>query len=408
MSNPERISGGRVRVLYSFPHKIGADRICYTAWEQVNGLAAAGADVLCMPGVVHRPVSEKVDVRPTLAWGKLRVSYKAVGTMRALAVHDRLVARRLRKLSGRIDIVHAWPAAAVETLQAASKLGIPTVIERPNAHTRYAYDSVQAESKRLGIVLPPNDEYAYHYDVLEREEREYALADFILCPSEFTVKTFVEHGVPREKLLRHQYGYDEKRFFPEASARDRNSGLRMLFAGVAAVRKGLHFALEAWLKSPASANGKFLIAGTILPEYANKMRDMLSHPSVEVLGHRSDLPEIMRSCDLFTLPSIEEGFGLVVVEAMGSGCVPLISEACTDVCKHMQHGLVHPIGDVDALREHITLLSDNRDLLGRMRASCLQAAPSLTWAAAGQRLVEAYRTAIAKYRTTDRRAVTVS
>jgi len=31
-----------IRVLYSFPHKLGADRICYTAWQQVNGLAAAG------------------------------------------------------------------------------------------------------------------------------------------------------------------------------------------------------------------------------------------------------------------------------------------------------------------------------------------------------------------------------
>ena len=35
-----------IRVLYSFPHKIGAGRICYTAWQQVAGLAAAGADVL--------------------------------------------------------------------------------------------------------------------------------------------------------------------------------------------------------------------------------------------------------------------------------------------------------------------------------------------------------------------------
>lgn len=44
------LSKDRIRVLYSFPHKLGADRICYTAWQQVRGLAVAGADVLDAPG----------------------------------------------------------------------------------------------------------------------------------------------------------------------------------------------------------------------------------------------------------------------------------------------------------------------------------------------------------------------
>src|SRR5271157_6554980 len=85
----------RIRVLYSFPHKLGADRICYTAWQQVNGLAAAGADVLAFPGVLHRPVDAKVRVRPTLAWGKVRIPYKVLGSRRAFALHDYIVARRL-------------------------------------------------------------------------------------------------------------------------------------------------------------------------------------------------------------------------------------------------------------------------------------------------------------------------
>ena len=159
-----------VRVLYSFPHKLGADRICYTAWQQVNGLAAAGADVLAFPGVLHRAVPSNVKVNPTLAWGKLRISYKIVGTMRALALHDRIVARRLKKLVGKIDIIHTWPAAAVETLKAAKGLGIPTVLERPNAHTRFAFEAVGKEFQRLGIALPPDDEYSFKPDLLNKEE----------------------------------------------------------------------------------------------------------------------------------------------------------------------------------------------------------------------------------------------
>ena len=49
----------------------------------------------------------------------------------------------------------------------------------------------------------------------------------------------------------------------------------MLFVGVCAVRKGVHFALEAWLKSPASKDGTFLIAGEFLPDYQEKLAPML-------------------------------------------------------------------------------------------------------------------------------------
>jgi len=382
----------KIRVLYSFPHKLGAARICYTAWQQVVGLDAAGAEVLAFPAVLHRPLPASVTVRPTLARGQFRIPYKVVGIMRALALHDHIVARRVRKLAGQIDIIHTWPDAAMETLKVAAELGIPTVLERPNAHTRYAYESVQKECARMGIVLPPDHEYAFKTDVLAKEEEEYQLTDYLLCPSEFTVKTFLERGIKKEKLLRHRYGFDEKACFPDLSRRpDPSRGLTVIFAGVCAVRKGVHFALEAWLKSPAHKNGQFLIAGDFLPEYADKLSGMLSHPSVRVLGHRNDVPELMRQSDILVLPSIEEGFGLVVVEAMGSGVVPMVSEACTEIPRHMESGLVHKVGDVEALTQQFTLLHEDRELLERMRNACLKAAPELTWAAAGRNLLEVYR-----------------
>ncbi len=172
----------------------------------------------------------------------------------------------------------------------------------------------------------------------------------------------------------------------------------MMFSGVAAVRKGLHFALEAWLNSTAHKNGTFLIVGRVLPAYAERFSEMLSHPSVKVLGHRNDVPDLMRQSDLFVLPSIEEGFGLVCVEAMGCGSVPLVSEACTDVCQHMQNALVHEIGNVKQLTEHITLLDQSRGLLARLREESISQAPQHTWMAAGRRLLEVYQEAIDRKR----------
>ena len=275
-----------VRVLYSFPHKIGADRICTIAWHQVEGSAAAGAEMLVYTGVVHRPLSAGMRVRTTLARGRLRVPYRVLGRVRSLEVHDWIVARELPKLRDRVDVVHVWPLGALRTLEAAARLGIPTVLERPNAHTRFAYEVVAAECERLGITLPPDHEHAYNADILRHEEEEYALADYLLCPSDFVVQTFLDEGFPREKLLRHTYGFDPSIFFPPADDRPQRPGLTVLFAGVAAVRKGLHLALEAWLRSPAASNGTILIAGAFVPAYRDRLSELLSHPSVRVLGHR--------------------------------------------------------------------------------------------------------------------------
>jgi len=384
----------RVRVLYSFPHKLGADRICHTAWQQVNGIATAGADVLLFPGAISRSTPPGVRVRPTLARGKLRIPYKVLGSMRAFALHDYIVSRRLEKLAGQVDIVHAWPLGALRTLQVAARLGIPTVLERPNAHTRFAYEVVQKECERLGVTLPAGHEHAYKESVLTKEEAEYKLATRLLCPSDFVAHTFLDRGFSVQQLARHQYGYDEGVYRPNVKPREKDTGLTMLFVGGCAPRKGVHYALEAWLRSPAHHHGSFLIAGEFLPAYAEKLSSMLSEPSVHVLGHRSDVPELMREADALILPSIEEGSALVTSEARGSGCVLLVSEAAGAICKHMENALVHSVGDVAALSQHITMLHEDRALLEGLRASSLRTINELTWTAAGKVLVDVYRETI--------------
>ena len=385
-----------MRVLYSFPHKIGAARICYTAWEQVRGIVAAGAKVTVMSGAVSRALPEEVIVRPTLAWGKLRIPYKLLGRMRACLLHDRIVARRLEGMAKEVDIVHCWPLGSLETLKTAKRLGIPTVLERPNAHTRFCYETVAAECRRIGIHIPHHD-YKPNEEVLDREEQEFGLAFRLLCPSEFTAQSFLDRGFRAEKLLRHTYGFDDLTFVPSVEPRGETKKFTAIFVGVDAVRKGLHLALEAWLSSPASRDGMLLVAGELSSEYKKRFAGQLSHGSVSLLGHRHDVPELMRKADILLMPSLEEGFGLVCVEAIGSGCVPLVSKACTDECRHWHNSLVHETRDVEALQEQITMLYEDRVLLRSLRETGVRERLNYTWTAAGRKLVEAYRMAIDRY-----------
>ena len=327
----------------------------------------------------------------------MRIPYRAIGDKRALTLHDYLVSRRLRELVSEIDIIHTWPSGALRTLETASALGIPTVLERPNAHTRFAIDVVKKECDRLGMKMPPGHEHGENPEKVCLEEKEFDRADRLLCPSDFVARTFLDRGFAEEKLARHQYGYDDKTFFPDMTPRKPEHRFTMLFVGGCAPRKGLHYALEAWLKSPAHTDGKFLIAGAFIPEYAEKLSSMLSDASVKVLGHRNDVADLMRNADVFVLPTIEEGSALVTSEARGSGCVLLVSEAAGAICKHMENALVHQVGDVESLTRHITMIYRDRTLLNRLRTSSLSTLGELTWTAAGDRLLDAYRETIAMH-----------
>lgn len=343
-----------------------------------------------MAGSQSRPLPKAVSVWPTLSRGNYRIPCRLLGK-RALQLHDWIVARRLNFLVGKIDLVHCWPSGALETLKEAKRLGISTVLERPNAHTRYCYETVGEECKRIGVH--PHRDYVYRESVLRREEAEFAAPDYLLCPSEFSAETFRDKGFTN--ILRHQYGYDENQFFP-SFPRDRDHQLKIsaLWVGVDAVRKGLHHALQAWIYSPAIRGGRFLIAGELSAEFKWRFAYLLEHPSVVQLGHRSDVPLLMRKADILIFPTLEEGSPLVCMEAIGSGCVPLVSTVCKGACRHGINALIHNVGDVETLRKQIGELYSNPELLAELRKGCLESREDLTWSRAADSLKMAYELAL--------------
>jgi glycosyltransferase involved in cell wall biosynthesis len=386
-----------LRVLYSFPHKIGATGICYAAWQHVKHVYDAGAEVTVFPGVLHKPFPPGIGVAPTLSRGKLRIPYKVFGCMGSCKLHDWIVARRLRKMADKIDIVHCFALGSLETIRTARELGIPTVLERCNAHTGFAYEVVAKECEKLGIRMPDGHSHAFKAGYLRREEEEYDATDYLFCPSDFVARTFEDRGFSPERLARFQYGFDETACYPPESPNGNKPGLTVLFAAGCAPRKGLHYALEAWLKSSACHEGTFLVVGDFIPGYAERLSSQLSHPSVSLLGYRKDLADIMRASDVMVLPSIEEGSALVTYDARGAGCVLLVSDSTGALCEHEKNALVHRTGDLETLANHFSRVHEDRALLARLRAASLETASELTWAAAGRKMLEAYRKILSRH-----------
>jgi len=381
-----------VRVLYSFPDRIGKPGIGSIAWHQVKGVAEAGCRVIAVGTSFDRQPPGGVDCRTTLTVGGHRIPHRLLGGGgRAFRYHDWRTSCILKQLRDEIDLVHCWPLGALRTLRAARELGIPTFLERPNTHTSYAFEAVDKEMRNLGIPSPEGHSHTYDEKKLAWEEEEYQTADYLLAPSEFVRKTFLERGFSPEKVQLHQYGCDLDRFAPPTGSRPDGKPLTVAFVGRCEPRKGLHYALQAWVESGAAENGRFVVCGSFTPGYREALAKWLEHPSVEVKGFVSDVASVMRESDLFILPSVEEGSALVTYEARASGCVLVVSDATGAVCEHLKNGLVHAAGDSGQLREHLRLLNEDRRLLFRLRSQSLEEIDQLGWSYAGSRLASLYR-----------------
>lgn len=282
------------------------------------------------------------------------------------------------------------------TIAEAESHGIPSVLERPNAHTGYAFEAAAEEAERCGIELPQGHDHAFDLNRLEHELCEYSACDFLLCPSDFVARTFLERNTPESKILRHQYGFDPKRFFPGQQNPEGTNTPRMtaIYAGVCEPRKGLHYILEAWHASGVGKDCELLICGRFVPGYAEELRALLDHPSIKILGHRNDLPEQMRKADVFLLSSVEEGSALVTYEAMGSGCVLLVSDATGAPCVDGETALIHPMRDVSCLSRHLAEMRENTVRRHEIRARSIELSKNLTWQNAGKVMLDGYRTAI--------------
>jgi glycosyltransferase involved in cell wall biosynthesis len=371
-----------------------------TAWHQVAGLVQKGVRVGLCAGSVEKEIPGLDLARETLVIARAKVPIRLIGRRRALMLHDRIVARVIRRMDARqrYDIVHCWPSGALETLKAAREQGMKSVLERPNSHTRYAFETVRRECARLGITLPARHSHAFDQRRLAREESEFALADKLLCPSKSVAKTFLDRGFEPEKLALCRYGADA-----QPSAELKNNGrshddgpFRMVFLGTCDPRKGLHYALDAWLRSKACEQGKFYIGGKFLKAYRTLLADKLKHPSVEELGFVGDVSTLLRKCHVLVLPSIEEGSALVTYEAQLCGCVLLVSSASGAYCRHGENALVHDVGDVDTLREHIDTLAFDRAFYHKLRQNSLAAMKDLTWDRSADVLVGVYRDLLGK------------
>jgi glycosyltransferase involved in cell wall biosynthesis len=282
---------------------------------------------------------------------------------------DRYVARHLPPC----DLFCGLSAAGLFTAQIAKARGAKYVCDRGSSHIRYQDRLLREEYDRQGLRFPGIDPR-----IIVREEAEYELADAVTVPSTFAFNSFVELGVPANKLRLVPYGVDLSRFYLTEKPNDRE--FRVLFVGRLSVRKGLRYLIEAFDKLAHPHKRLFLI-GSVEPALRETVAKLGSRPDVTLAGHlpQPELKHVMSSSHVMVLPSIEEGLALVQAQAMACGC-PVVCSTNTggeNLFTDGVEGFVTPIRDSDAIANCLQILADHPARRERLSAAALKRAQDL-------------------------------
>ena len=275
---------------------------------------------------------------------------------------DSWVARRIEDC----DALVSLSGTGLKSGRTVQQRGGRYVCDRGSSHMRYQNTIVNEEYARWGFQVQSCDPR-----MIEREEAEYAQADAIFVPSEFARRSFIEMGVPAAKVKTIPYGVRLERFRP-TKERSKES-FEVLFAGTVSLRKGIPYLLEAFRKL-RHPHKRLRLAGPVEPAVATLLsRQILD--GIEVLGRMPQLrlAEYMSRSHVLVLPSIEDGFGLVMAQAMACGAVVVSSENTggPDLYADGIEGFVIPIRDSEALSRRLQQLADDPELRLRMSEASL-------------------------------------
>jgi glycosyltransferase involved in cell wall biosynthesis len=290
-----------------------------------------------------------------------------------------------------IDVFIGWENVSLKTIVEAKKRGIITILEKGSAHKSFFIKSQIEEYHNKGQI------YNTSYLSWGKDLVEYELADYISIPSSFVKKTFIDNGVPEEKLIVNPYGVDLQQF--KQIKKDDNI-FRVIYAGGLTFHKGSHYLLQAFseLNLP---NSELWHLGSI----SNEMEPFIeqySNENIKFLGHKpqNELYKYYSQGSVFVFPSLQDGFGMVILQAMACG-LPLICTTNTGggdlITKDGVEGFVIPVRDVNAIKEKILYLYNNPNICKEMGEKAKKRVENnFTWDDYGDRYIENLRGVLKK------------
>jgi glycosyltransferase involved in cell wall biosynthesis len=297
-------------------------------------------------------------------------------------IFDWLVALNLKALKDKW-IFHGFSGFSERAMRRAKKLGAVTVIERGCLHIDFQRELIAEEKSRLlGQKFLPENKPTY-----DRMKREYESADYIFVPSRYSQRSFIEKGFSESKVIRIPL-CNEKATFPPPEPKKLDK-FTVFCVGGHFYRKGIFYLLKAW-KELNLKNAELLLRSDIPKEFPQ----LMNLPGVVYLRPLSgeEIIPWYQKAHIFVLPSIDEGFGMVTVEALAAGLPVVVTNnvGSSDIVDDGKDGFIVPIRDSGALKDKILFFYNNPEKVKEMSRSALEKAKEYSKEKFTERMIEAY------------------
>jgi starch synthase len=226
-------------------------------------------------------------------------------------------------------VVNGLSGFATETLSRASARGVTVFCDRGSWHMLEQQRVLDEEANRIGAPRAHFDPF-----MIERELREYQLADRILVPSETARQSFIRRGIDAGRVVKVPYGVDISAFSVPNEERYPGSVVSVATVGL---RKGQHHLIQAF-RMLGTQNASLTLVGAVTPGWDKRL--CLGQAGVRATGpvSRSRVIEELQRASAFVLASIEEGLALVIAQAMACG-LPVIATEATGIRELITDGV---------------------------------------------------------------------
>ncbi len=336
--------------------------------------------------------SEKIRTRPVREILRTVVIKAGLGSVLADRVWEYATVHFDRSVAGGLapqdDAVYSYEHCCAATFEKAAALGIRRIFDMASPHYKLTHAILDEELEKY-----PSLRTSYHRSTAtleparrERQAREFELADLVVANSRFTAKSLLDTGYDPQRIRVIPLGAPP--IDPGWRQTPPTSPTIFLFAGTVGVHKGAHYLLECWDRVYRPGRAVLQMAGSWALPAEVKAGTMAG---VRCMGSipREQLFELYRRASVLVLPSLCDGFGMVIAEALAHG-LPVITTTNTgavDLIEHGRNGWIVAPRDIEGLAQAMTWCMDHPWELRQMREEAQATAARWQWSDYRKKLV---------------------
>jgi glycosyltransferase involved in cell wall biosynthesis len=271
--------------------------------------------------------------------------------------------------------VYAYEDGALRTFRRARRRGLDRIWDLPIPHYQTIEEILKDEFRRWpgAAIGPPHSEPDRKR---RRKDEELALATKVSVASTFTRSSLERLGV-RVPIVVSAYGFPAADF--PLRERPPSGRFRVLSVGTQDLRKGTPYLLEAWKRAAIPDAelhlvGPLRLAKSFLDPYAGLFQHFPYVPKAALGPHYA-------GADLLAFPTLGDGFGIVIQEAMCTGTA-VVTTACgggPDCITDGVDGWIVPPRDIDALVERFRAAAADRDRTAAIGRAARTRAERWSW-----------------------------